>query len=97
VASLLQPASGEAFEVDGATADLFDAEFVADPVTYLAAGLFAEWIASGGTLGRPDGCVGYKVPLFLGGAGEVSNLEVTDLDAHWSPFGQLRSGIAENS
>ena len=37
----------------------------------------------------PDVCVGYEIPLFLGGRDEVDNLAPVDLWAYWSISGQL--------
>jgi hypothetical protein len=37
-------------------------------------------------------CVGYDIPLFLGGADEVPNLTRTDMGVYWSICGQLRNG-----
>jgi hypothetical protein len=34
-------------------------------------------------------CVGYKVPLFLGGEDEISNLDELDMEVYWSIIGQL--------
>lgn len=39
---LIEPGSGEAFEVDCGPVELFDQEMVDDPVTFLATDLFAE-------------------------------------------------------
>lgn len=38
-------------------------------------------------------CAGYKVPLFLGGADEVSNVEKVDATVYWSITQQLRSSM----
>jgi hypothetical protein len=60
----------------------------------LATEFFEAWSAANAVsmpLG-PDQCVGYKVPLFLGGQDVVENLELTDLDVYWSISGQLRHG-----
>ena len=89
---LFEPASGEAFEIDADISALFNSEMISDPVTYLAADLFEDWRRAGGSLGGPNECVGFRVPLFLGGDGVVENLEVVDLEVYWSLFGQLRSG-----
>ena len=40
-------------------------------------------------------CVGYRVPLFLGGTDDVSNLERSDLAVYWSLCGQLRTRTVE--
>jgi hypothetical protein len=38
-----------------------------------------------------DQCVGYDVPLFLGGADTIENLHVEDIDVYWSLTAQLRA------
>jgi hypothetical protein len=92
---LFEPASGEAFEIDSDIPSLLNTEFVSDPVTYLAADLFADWRLAGGPSVEPNECVGFRVPLFLGGEGSVENLEIMDLEVYWSLVGQLRSGTRE--
>ncbi|WP_431278627.1 T6SS immunity protein Tdi1 domain-containing protein [Leifsonia poae] len=37
-----------------------------------------------------DECVGYEVPLFLGGGDEIDNLQVADMEVYWTLTGQLR-------
>jgi hypothetical protein len=88
---LLEPGSGEAFDIDCGIPELFDIEFVNDPDTYLALDLFREWTAAGGAVPQKGQCVGFKVPLFLGGSGSVANLELSDRDVYWSLMGQLRA------
>lgn len=87
---LIEPGSGEVFEIDCGVVDLFNAEMVADPVTYLASDLFEAWREANPVILSSDQCVGFKVPLFLGGAGSVGNLEVSDESVYWSLFGQMR-------
>jgi hypothetical protein len=58
----------------------------------LASDFFRAWAA---TNARelplaPTHCVGYRVPLFLGGADDVDNLELTDTCTHWQLMAQLR-------
>jgi hypothetical protein len=88
---LLEPGSGDAFEVDCGVVDLFNVEFVADPITYLASDLFEQWVVGSPRVPAAGECVGFKVPLFLGGDGVVENLEVTDEEVYWSIFGQLKA------
>jgi hypothetical protein len=90
---LIEPGSGEVFEVDCGIEELFDAEMPADPVTYLASDLFHEWASVNAAVIQIGKCVGFKVPLFLGGAGSVDNLEISDEGIYWSLIGQLRSGV----
>jgi type VI secretion system (T6SS) immunity protein Tdi1 len=69
-------------------------------VTYrdaaLASDFFDEWSqANPEQLSiRSDTCVGYRVPLFLGGSDMIENLEIVDKDVYWSIYGQLRRGSA---
>jgi Domain of unknown function (DUF1851) len=59
----------------------------------LAATFFRDWAHANPSLLplRRDQCVGYNIPLFLGGADTIENLEMTDLDVYWSLCGQLRA------
>lgn len=36
-----------------------------------------------------DKCVGYKVPLFLNGEDNISNLELSDIEVYWGIMGQM--------
>jgi hypothetical protein len=89
---LFEPGSGEAFEIDCGISYLFDVELIADPVAYLALDLFEEWKEVNSTTPSRGQCVGFKVPLFLGGSGEIDNLEIIDVEVYWSLLGQLRAG-----
>ena len=89
---LIEPGSADAFEIDESFADFFNVDVVDDPDTFLAADLFRDWHAAGGGVPGVGECVGFKVPLFLGGAGAAANLELTDLEVYWSFAAQLRVG-----
>ena len=96
---LLEPGTGEALEVPTTFVAFHDEELVDHPDSALADGFFRQWAAT-----HPeqlplqhDQCVGYRVPLFLGGVDGVENLEVTDLDVYWSLMGQLRLGVRDLS
>ncbi|MFC9295505.1 T6SS immunity protein Tdi1 domain-containing protein [Streptomyces sp. NPDC057011] len=91
---LIEPGSGEVFEVDCGLEELFDAEMLADPETFLASDLYAEWREVNSESVASGQCVGFKVPLFLGGDGSVDNLELSDESVYWSLMGQLRTRTA---
>ena len=57
-------------------------------------GYYRDWLASGGAVPRPDQCVGYRVPPFLGGEDDVPNLEISDLMVYVSINGQLGAQTA---
>ncbi|WP_024858245.1 T6SS immunity protein Tdi1 domain-containing protein [Ruminococcus albus] len=84
--------------------DAFDCEFYAtdmpfesflddivdDPDGFLAAEFYEEWVDENGDPDLKYGsCIGYKVPLFLNGAENIDNLDVTDLEVYWTITGDL--------
>jgi Domain of unknown function (DUF1851) len=90
---LLEPGTGEALEIPFSFAQFHDRlDDLREPA--LANSFFTSWAGANPGL-LPLGamqCVGYKVPLFLGGKDTVENLEVVDLEVYWSLSGQLRLG-----
>jgi Domain of unknown function (DUF1851) len=82
---LLEPGTGEALEIPLPFRAFHDQlGELREPA--LAAPFFAEWSEKNPTSMplKRDVCVGYRVPLFLGGTDTVENLEVADLDVYWS-------------
>lgn len=59
----------------------------------IAADVYEEWLQSGGAKPPADHCIGYKVPLFLGGKDEFDNYELSDIDVYWTITGQLKNTI----
>ncbi|WP_311215329.1 MULTISPECIES: T6SS immunity protein Tdi1 domain-containing protein [unclassified Arthrobacter] len=87
---LLEPGTGYALEIPRSFSTYHDDELVRDPEPSLLPTFFHEWEARN-TVGLAfNECAGYKVPLFLGGADSVDNLEVSDIEVYWSLMGQLR-------
>ncbi len=51
---------------------------------------YNRWLEKNKRLTIPvEKCVGYKIPLFLGGKDKISNLELTDLEVYWYITAQL--------
>jgi hypothetical protein len=86
---MLEPGSGLVLEVPATFLAFHNQEIVDDPDGILAASLFAEWQATADEILSPTACVGFKVPLFLGGIEDPSNLEATDGEVYWSVCGQV--------
>lgn len=91
---LIEPGTGEALEIPLSFATFHEDELLDYADAALATEFFQAWsTASASSLPlQRDQCVGYKVPLFLGGQDVVDNLELADLDVYWSICGQLRRG-----
>lgn len=91
---LLDPGTAEALEVPATVESLHTDELVQYGEAALAVGFYADWREATGDeeyLGG-DECVGYDVPLFLGGEDEVSNLSRIDMDLYWTLVTRLRRG-----
>ena len=91
--TIFEPGSGQALMVPCDIEMFHDIELVDRGDAALAETFFDQWIQVGG--GGPSycQCVGYKRPLFLGGADTVENLELTDLDVYWTISAQLISKL----
>lgn len=89
---LLEPGTGEALEVPVSFVGFHEEELLDYADAALATTFFDSWSAvnSDSVPLRRDECVGYRVPLFLGGQDGIENVEVSDLDVYWTMCGQLR-------
>lgn len=83
---LLDPGFGEALKIPVNFIDLHDREFVEYPEESLSKGLYERFLSIKDLKERitRDQCVGYRVSPFLGGADDVENLEVIDMEVYWS-------------
>jgi hypothetical protein len=90
---LFEPGTGEVLEIPFTFARFHEQlDELREPA--LAESFFASWTRANPelvplNLGQ---CVGYRVPLFLGGEDVLENLELIDLEIYWSVSGQLRRG-----
>lgn len=90
---VVDPGAGEYLDPSMMLGDWHDAlASDDDPIAY---SFYLEWRSlhpAVGELGFND-VVGYKVPLFLGGEDEVSNLEVCDREVYFEICTQLARGV----
>ena len=93
---LFEPGTGDALEIPATVASLHTDELVHHGDAALALDFYADWRESTGDDDYLDlhECVGYDVPLFLGGEDDVSNLSRIDMDVYWTVTTQLRQGTA---
>jgi hypothetical protein len=81
---LLEPGTGEAFEIPVSFSTFLNQEITEYRNEALASKFFQQWLDSGGAPPSHAECIGYKVPLYLGGTDTVENLELSDMDVYWS-------------
>jgi hypothetical protein len=89
---VLDPGAGETYESPSTVAEMHTWEMLEQPHALLRQPDYEKWrlAADDEQPLSPQECVGYRVPLFLGGADEVSNRERTDLAYYWQRTAQLR-------
>jgi len=88
---MLEVGAGEAMEIPASVLDFHNVELVDYADDALAAPFWRQWRSDNPTDLAFTDCVGYKVPLFLGGPDVLANLEVIDLSVYVEICGQLRN------
>lgn len=92
---LIEPGTGEVLEIP-ADIDSFHTTILVDEAdAAVAEPFYRDWLASGGARPAYDQCIGYIRPLFLGGADDLGNLELSDLDVYWTITGQILTQIRD--
>jgi hypothetical protein len=92
---ILEPGTGEALEIPVGFTAFHERELIEEPDAVAAVSFFKAWLSAGGARPGYGQCVGYKVPLFLGGSDEVENLELGDLDVYWTIAAQLLAKVRD--
>ncbi|MGO4592122.1 T6SS immunity protein Tdi1 domain-containing protein [Paenarthrobacter sp. 2TAF44] len=91
----LEPGTGWILEIPIPFSSFHDSELVQDPDGSLLTTFFSDWRKKNPEDLQFDECAGYTVPLFLGGADEVHNLELSNIEVYWSVTGQLRTATKD--
>ncbi len=86
---MLEPGTGEALEIPANLITFHERDLIESGDAVLASSFHQNWIESGGAAPGLRQCIGYKVPLFLNGVDDATNLELSDLDVYWSISAQL--------
>ncbi|WP_028973062.1 T6SS immunity protein Tdi1 domain-containing protein [Spirochaeta cellobiosiphila] len=79
---LLEPGSGEHLLIPAGVEGFFNYILINLAQDALAAESFNEWFNISKTVIGFDECVGYKVPLFLGGDDDFHNFEITNTEVY---------------
>ena len=85
---IAEPGTADLLEVPVGLEEFHASEIVEHADAALAASFYDAWRADGGAAPEASQCVGYRQPLFLGGADEVENLQLSDMDVYWSVMAQ---------
>lgn len=88
---MLEVGAGEAMQIPTSIEDFHNIELVNHADAALSVPFWNRWRENNQKPVAYSECVGYKVPLFLGGADALSNLEIIDLSVYVHVCGQLRT------
>jgi len=86
---MLEVGTGEILEIPCNFKSFHEEELIEYQDAAIATEFFNEWIKENGKKLEHNNCVGYKIPLFLGGKDSIENLEVSDMEVYWGIVGQL--------
>lgn len=86
---LFDPGFGEVLQIPATFHGFHEQVLITDSDAALEDKVFEQWLQAGNPAPGPTECVGYKVPLFLGGRDELENNEVTDMEVYWAFSGQI--------
>lgn len=86
---LFEISSGRALGIPDNLETFHNTTLVNDPDPPLNVEFYEYWKESGGKPPKYDECVGFRIPLFLGGSDDYENMEISDIDVYWSITGQI--------
>ena len=86
---LLEPGSGDVYQIPHSFDSFHGEEMLRHPNETVELALLEEWVATCGVMPSYSECIGYKIPMFLGGAHDFANLEPSDFEVYWAICGQL--------
>lgn len=81
---MFEPGTGEVLALVTPFEQFHDHLLVDHADAALVVSFFHEWHTSSQVVLQFQQCAGYRMPLFLSGPDDITNLEVTDLDVYWT-------------
>lgn len=85
----LEPGVPDSFCTDRSIVAFHESCLIDMPDDTLARKLFVKWSRRHKAPVLPHQCVGFRLPLFLGGADDLKNLEMMDMNVYLEMCGQL--------
>ena len=86
---MFEPGTGDALQIPANVRTFHEIDLDEYRDAALASNFYATWRGNGGAEPAYDQCIGYSVPLFLGGKDDSKNLKLTDLEVYWHITAQL--------
>ena len=80
---MFEPGTAEVLEIPCSFLEFHNEEVVIYNDACLASDFFSEWKNKKSVTLSHEECIGYKVPLFLGGDDALENMELSNIDVYW--------------
>lgn len=93
---LFEIGTGEILSTGCDFEDFLDNEIPYNNKACLASQFYQKWLENGGIPVKYGRCIGYKIPLFMGGHDDIANLEESDMDVYWSIVSQVMTKMGIN-
>lgn len=90
---LIEPGSGKAYVIPLGIEEFHNQELVNEHEPALGSDLYEDWVSSGEKPPKKNQCIGFKVPLNLGGDEEIENMEEVDLEVYWDISTQVLNKV----
>ena len=85
--------TNDVLEIPCSFKDFLNQEIPLQTEACLAKSFFEEWIRFSNVKPKYGRCASYKIPLFLGGEDDVSNLEDSDMEVYWEVMLQIAAQL----
>lgn len=90
---LFEIGTDDVLMIPGSFTEFINNTMISDADACLAKGLFDEWTAAHNHALSYGNCVSYKIPLFLGGEDDFSNMEESDMEVYWEILIQVKNKL----
>ena len=82
--------TNDVLEIDCELLEFLNEEIPGYSDACLASDYYKKWLRYSKKPVQKDRCIGYKIPLFLGGVDQIDNLEDSNMDVYWHIIAQIR-------
>jgi len=82
--------TGDVLEISSSFCDFLNEEIPLYSDACLALAFYDEWLQETKKVVEYGRCIGYKIPLFLGGEDVIVNLEDSDMEVYWYIVSEIK-------
>lgn len=92
---MFEPGTGEVLTIPTNFLTFHTSELMDYADAALARSAYQDWLDAGGVKPTIQECIGYTVPMFLGGPDTIDNMEKTDMEVYWELTAQMLAQVKD--